>query len=142
MTRTVWDVVTPRRLITTAVIALAVLVTVVGFQKTRTPAQTGNCPVVNTPIEQLLPCPGDSDLNQGKIGVDMQQGWQVDLYVDGTAIPRDQVQVEGSLYLFQPGAGTDTGSLRAGSHTARIVYYRVLADESTGRSFSWSFSTH
>lgn len=135
-------VITPRRLVTTAVIALAALVSVLGFQATRTPTQTGNCPVPRTPIAQLLPCPGDSDLNQGKIGVSMEQGWQVDLYVDGTPIPRDQVQVEGSLYLFQPGPDTDVGSLHAGAHSARIVYYRALADESSGQSFSWRFSTH
>jgi hypothetical protein len=138
----VTDVITPRRLVTAAVLALAALVSIVGLQKTRTPTQTDNCPVANTPIAQLLPCPGDSDLNQGKIGVSMEQGWQVDLYVDGTPIPRDQVQVEGSLYLFQPGPDTDVGTLRAGSHTARIVYYRVLGDESSGQSFTWRFSTH
>jgi hypothetical protein len=142
VTGTLRDVVTPRRLVTAAVIALAGLVIVVGLQATRTPNQTDSCPVASTPIQQLIPCPGDSVLNQAKVGVDMEQGWLVDLYVDGTPIPRDQVQVEGSLYLFQPGPDTDVGTLHAGAHTARVVYYRQLAEEASGQSYAWRFTTH
>jgi hypothetical protein len=136
------EVVTPRRLVTSALLLLAVVVIIVGFQRTVTPNRTTSCSVPNTPILQLLPCPGDNDLRQGTIGVDVASGWQVDLAVDGTPIPRDVMTVEGGLQYFTPGPGTVTGALPPGSHTARVVYYQNLADEGHGTTYTWSFSTH
>ena len=137
------DVITPRRLVTLAVVLLAVLVVVIGFQKTVTPnGGSESCKVPGTPIAQLAPCPGDSDLNQGRIGVVMTAGWQVDLYLDGTPIPKDELQIEGADFSFTPGPGTATGALAPGAHTAKVVYYQNLAEEASGQTYSWSFSTH
>ncbi len=142
--RPVLEVITPRRLITLAVLLLVVLVVVVGFQHAVTPngGRSESCKVVGTPIEQLAPCPGDSDLNQGRIGVVMTTGWQVDLYLDGTAIPKDELQIEATEFSFTPGPGTATGPLAPGVHTAKVVYYQNLAEEASGQTYSWSFSTH
>jgi len=137
-------VVTPRRLITLAVLLLAALVVVIGFQRTVTAngGRSESCKVVGTPIEQLSPCPGDSDPNQLRVGVDLDPGWQVDLYLDGTPIPKDQLQIEGTEYSFEPGPGTATGALAPGIHTAKVVYYQNLAEEASGQVYSWSFVTH
>jgi hypothetical protein len=136
------DIVTPRRLVTAALLLLAFLAIVVGFQKTVTTNRTTTCSVPNTPVLQLLPCPGDNDLRQGTIGVDMAAGWQVDLYVDNTPVPRDAMTIEGGRQVYTPGPGTATGALAPGAHTARIVYYRDLAQEAQGAQYTWSFSTH
>ena len=136
------DVLTPRRLVTTALLLLAAVLVVVGFQRTVTPNRATTCAVPHTPILQLLPCPADNVLRQGTIGVDLAQGWQVDLFVDGTAIPRDAMSLQGGLQYFTPGPGTVTGALAPGNHTARIVYYQSLADEAHGASYTWRFVTH
>jgi len=140
----VLDIVTPRRLITLAVIMLAVLVVVIGFQRTVTTngGRSESCKVVGTPIEQLSPCPGDADPNQLRIGVDMDPGWQVDLYLDGTAIPKDVVQSEGTEFSFEPGSEPSLPPLAPGIHTAKVVYYQNLAEEAAGQVYSWSFTTH
>jgi hypothetical protein len=136
------DFLTPRRLVTAALLLLAFVAIVVGFQRTVTTNRTTACSVPNTPVLQLLPCPGDSDLRQGTIGVDMAAGWQVDLYVDNTPIPRDAMTIEGGLQYFTPRPGTVTGALAPGNHTARIVYYQNLANEAQGVQHTWAFSTH
>jgi hypothetical protein len=140
-TRGLLDIITPRRLVVGAVLVLAVLVTVVGLQRTDTSTPVDACGPVG-PIVRFLPCPGVSTLVQGTIGVDMQPGWQVDLYVDNTPIPKDQLEIEGSDYYYQPLPGSATGALAPGNHTARVVYYQNLAQEATGASRSWSFAAH
>jgi len=142
--RPVLDVITPRRLITLAVVLLVVLLVVRGFQDAVTPngGRSESCNVVGTPIEQLHPCPGDTDPNQLTIGVDMDPGWQVDLYLDGTPIPKDEMQIEATEFSYVPGPGTATGPLAPGLHTAKVVYYKTLAEEASGQVFSWEFTTH
>lgn len=133
------DLVTPRRLVTTALLLLAGVLTVIGFQQVkdqRVEVCGGGV------LVKLFPCPGDSDLRQGRIGASLAPGYVADLYVDGTVIPKDQVTVEGSDYYFTPGPGTETGALAPGRHTARVVYYHALDDPSKGQEFSWSFDTH
>jgi hypothetical protein len=138
------DIITPRRLITLAVLLLVVLVVVVGFQHTVTAngGRSESCKVVGTPIEQLHPCPGDTDPNQLTVGVDMDPSWQVDMYLDGTPIPKDQMEIEATEFSYVPGPGTATGPLAPGIHTAKIVYYQNLAQEASGQVYSWTFTTH
>ena len=133
------DVVTPRRLVTIAMLLLAGVLVVVGFQSVQD-QRTQICG--GGTLVKLFPCPGDSDLRQGRIGVSLAPGYQAELYVDGTAIPKDQMTVEGSDYYFTPGPGTETGALAPGRHTARAIYFRELEDPSKGQEYSWSFSTH
>ncbi|GAC1596733.1 MAG: hypothetical protein NVS3B21_20780 [Acidimicrobiales bacterium] len=133
------DVLTPRRLITTALLVLVALLVVVGFQSVRD-QRTEICG--GGALVKLFPCPGDTDLRQGRIGVSLTQGYKAEIYVDTIPIPKDQVTVEGSDFYFTPGTGTETGNLAPGRHTARVVYYRELDDPSKGQEFSWSFTTH
>jgi hypothetical protein len=133
-----FDVVTPRRLVTTALLLLAIVVSVVGLQsvKDQRAALCSHGVVVS-----LVPCPGDTDLRQGSIGVVMANGWQASLSVDGTAIPEDQVHVQGQQYLFTPGPGTVTGALQAGQHSAEVTYYPTASGPAASQQFAWSFRT-
>jgi hypothetical protein len=136
-TRSLLDVVTPRRLITLALLLSAVVLSVVGLQSVKdTRAATCSHGV----ILKLYPCPGDTDLRQGTIGVDMASGWQADLYLDNNAIPKDQLVITGSSYYYTPGEN-GAPTLSAGAHTARVAYYRTLADEATAQQFAWNFRT-
>jgi hypothetical protein len=140
----VWEIFTPRRLVTTAVILLAAVLAVYGLQsvKDQRSATCGSGSTGASPVKTLYPCPGDDGLRQGSIGVGLADGYTADLWVDNTPIPRDQMVIEGSTYLYAPGPGTETGALAPGQHTARIVYYKLLQDPGTGTTYSWSFTTH
>ena len=136
-TRSALDIVTPRRLITLALLLSAVVLSVVGLRSVRdTRAATCSHGV----ILKLYPCPGDTDLRQGTIGVDMASGWQADLYLDNNAIPKDQLEITGSSYYYTPGIN-GAPQLTPGAHTARVAYYQTLADEATAQQFAWSFRT-
>ena len=135
------DVVTPRRLVTTALIALAVLLSVVGLQGIKE-SKTTTCGNPAGPIVTYLPCPGQDVLRQSEIGVVMAGGYRVDLSVDGTPIPQDQVRVEGNIFTYTPGPGTVTGALAPRAHTARVVYYTGLANEADGTPSTWTFYSH
>jgi hypothetical protein len=135
------NVLTPRRLVTTAVLLLAAVVTIVGFQRTDTTVAIP-CGQPAGPIVKLLPCPGSSGLNQGEVGVQMSPGWQVDLTVDGTPIPRDQITTEGTDYYYLPAPNSITGVFKPGTHSAGISYYQSLADEASASTYTWSFTTH
>jgi hypothetical protein len=140
----IWEVLTPRRLVTTAVLLLAGVIAVYGMQHVRD-QRAANCIAdANSAsiIRQLYPCPGDDGLRQGGIGVSLAQGYKADLTVDGIAIPQDQVIVTGSDYLYLPGPGKETGALQPGPHRATIVYYRALDDPAKGTTYAWAFTTH
>jgi len=132
------DVITPRRLVTTALLLLAVVVSVIGLQsvKDQRAALCSHGVVVS-----LVPCPGDTDLRQGQIGVAMANGWTASLSVDGTAIPQDELQLEGQQYLFTPGPGTITGAIAPGEHTAVVTYYPTTVGPAASQQFAWDFRT-
>ena len=135
--RPLLDVVTPRRLITLALLLLAVALSVVGLQSVRD-NRAALCS--HGVILKLYPCPGDTDLSQGSIGVEMASGWQADLYLDNNAIPKDQLEITGSSYYYTPGVN-GAPSLAPGAHTARVAYYQTLANEATAQQYAWSFRT-
>jgi hypothetical protein len=136
--RTLADVITPRRLVTTALLLLAVVVSVVGLQSVRdTRAASCSYGVVT----KLFPCPGDTDLRQGQIGVVMAPGWQADLSVDGTVIPKDQISVQDTGFFYTPGPGSATGALAPGHHTARVVFSQTITGEASAQQYAWNFST-
>ena len=137
-TRSLGDIVTPYRVVYTAALVVAALLLVVGFQGTRDDRKAG-CAVGS--IVQLIPCPGDSILRQGTIGVALSSGYQVALVVDRTEIPQDQVRTGGpNQVYFQPGPGTEIGTLAPGNHTATVLYWPTTGTrERNAKSYSWAF---
>jgi hypothetical protein len=132
------QIVTPYRIACTVALTAALLLVILGFQRTadHPPRTCGSGPIVN-----LIPCPGDTGLSQGIIGVSLQQGYTAAIQIDGTEIPQDQVRSGGANQLyFQPGAGTETGALSAGSHRATIIYWLTTSDREHGKTFTWSFT--
>jgi hypothetical protein len=138
--RRVRDVLTPFRLFCTVALAAAALLTVFGFQRS-VDQRAATC--ATGPIIQLFPCPGDTDLRQGIIGVSLANGYQAALIVDRTEIPLDQLRTGGANQVyFQPGPGTETGALAPGLHSATIVYWPDTGTrERDGKTFIWDFST-
>jgi hypothetical protein len=132
-------IVTPYRVGVTVVLAVAALLTVVGFQSDHTVSRAEAC--ASGPIVRLVPCPNDSDLRQGLIGAELSSGYDTALIVDTTEIPQDQLRTGGANQVFfQPGPGTETGALAPGPHGATIVYWPVSGTrEHDAKEFSWRF---
>jgi hypothetical protein len=132
-------IVTPYRMFVTVALTAAALLMVFGFQssKDQSKATCGGGAIV-----RLIPCPGDSGLGQGLIGVDLDSAYTGVLQVDGTEIPQDQYRTGGpSQVYFQPGPGTETGALRPGRHAAVVIYWPVNSDRTHSATFSWTFTT-
>jgi hypothetical protein len=136
--RRLTDVITPRRLVTTALLLLALVLSVVGLQSVKD-QRAATCS--HGVVVSLVPCPGDTDLAQGAVGVVMANGWQASLSVDGTVVPQDEVTVRGQQYLFRPGPGTATGALAPGQHSALVSYYPTATGPAATQTFAWSFRT-
>jgi hypothetical protein len=143
MPATTWGrlrlIVTPYRIFVTVALTAAALLMVFGFQSSKDENKT-TCG--GGPIVRLIPCPGDSDLGQGLIGVDLDSGYTGVILVDGTEIPQDQYRTGGPNQIyFQPGPGTETGALAPGRHTATVIYWPVTSDRTHSTSFPWAFTT-
>ena len=133
------DVVTPWRVLYTVALLAAALLIIFGFQKTRS---TRAVPCSGGAVIRLIPCPGDTGVSQGIIGVSLASGYQGVLQVDGVEIPQDQMRTGGNNQLyFQPGPGTETGALAAGEHHATLIYWPPGGDREHGQSTSWTFTS-
>jgi hypothetical protein len=136
--RSLRQVVTPYRIVSTVALVAALLLAVYGFQSSKDQRAT---PCGGGAIVTLLPCPGDRDLRQGLIGASLTSGYTGALVVDSTEIPEDQVRTGGPNQLyFQPGPGTETGALAPGTHTATILYWPLTSDREHAQTYSWTFS--
>lgn len=133
-------VITPWRTLYTVALLAAVLLAIVGFQSSKDENRSAVCQVAPV-IQQLYPCPGDTDLRQGIIGAALQSGYQAVLIVDSTEIPQDEIRTGGANQVyFQPGPGTETGALAPGQHSATVVYWPVNGTRaSDSKSYRWVF---
>jgi hypothetical protein len=131
-------VLTPYRAICTVALVAATLLVIFGFQGAHDDRATG-CAI--GPIVQLIPCPGDRGLSQGIIGAVLTTDFKAAIVVDRTEIPEDQMRTAGANQIyFQPGPGTETGSLTPGDHSATLIYWPATGTrERDAKSFSWSF---
>ena len=140
----IWEILSPRRLVTTALILLAGVIAVYGLQHVKD-QRTATCGAGGSgasPVKVLYPCPGDDGLRQGRIGVSLAQGYTTDLIVDGITIPQYQLIVEGSDFFFIPGPDKVTGALAPGSHRSEIRYRKLTDDTTQTTSYVWAFTTH
>jgi len=71
----------------------------------------------------------------------MAPGYHVELTVDSTVVPQDQLVQAGDTFSYTPGPGSATGALAPGLHAARVSYYLLTAGPGTAGEFGWSFSS-
>jgi hypothetical protein len=115
-------------------------------------ARPSNAPVVYTDraVLALEPQPGALALRQERIGVTLAseftlaQSTTSGLFVNGTGIPQDQIEVVPGLnqYFFTPGPGQEVASLPPGRNCATIVIKRATDPTDTGHRFGWCFNSH
>ena len=108
-------------------------------------------------VERVFPLPESEVLRQSLVGVDLAPGFGADLYINGTRIPEDQINVQGnpdfdgaepeqfdqfeviSRYQYQPLAGRVIEALNGDTNCVRAEIFQ-LEDEQVVRSIDWCFT--
>jgi hypothetical protein len=133
--------ITPRRVVITALLAFAVGLLVWAAQFTGDPDEPGRGRI-DSAVEEVVPGNGDAALRQSEIGVDLVPGWTAVLAVDGQEIPEDQLRRNEPLnqVFFMPGEGQEIEELDPGPHVATALIWRP-ADQTRedGRQVTWRF---
>ena len=132
--------VTPRRVLITMLLAVAVGALVVGFQSHREEAST--IEVRDGAITRVFPNPGDLNVRQDAVGYELAFGWSGVLQLDRVEIPEDQIDHIAGInrVSFTPGAAKEIEAMAAGRHCATAVYWRDSDGRERSRSYSWCFT--
>ena len=116
-------------------------------------------------IESVNPGPGDEVLRQSQVFVDLVEGYNAELIIDGIALettrldelsaqgnakPGSQVNIPptaiydpGNFTIsFLPQEGAPIEKFAQGQHRATVVYWKITDDKSKAKSFSWEFSAN
>jgi hypothetical protein len=135
---------TLRRIVLSVLVSGALVMLAVGFNLARDEDEDGPRFVVSA-VEALIPPAGALDVRQARIGVDLVDGYDAALIIDGIEIPKDQLQrVDGlNQIFFTPGPETETGALEPGLHRAVAVVWPLNSSRaSAGKSIEWDFNVH
>lgn len=93
-------------------------------------------------IERLIPAQNDKILQQGTIGLDLAEGYDAELAVNGTPIPDDEVTRTPALNLieFQPGPGKVFEQWPAGQSCIVGTFWKTSVGRNQATSRSWCFT--
>jgi hypothetical protein len=127
-----------RRLVITALLAIAVVGIVVAFSGSRRPSLQQT-----SVVRQVMPPSGDLDLRQVTVGVTLAAGYTGDLFVDGAQVPEDELHREPALYqiTLQPRPGGQF-NLGPGRHCASVQYWPLATPSDKRPSEPWCFNLH
>jgi len=97
---------------------------------------------VDDVIEQVSPAPGDEVLSQSEISIDLADGYDAELTLNGVAIPEAELRRTGGLNVvaFRPDQGKVVESLRPEVNCVNALYWPVATGRSTARSYQWCFT--
>lgn len=117
--------------------ALAATVIALGFIF----APEGGVTELEPPIEEVFPLPNNSVIRQTTIEVDLETGFEAVLFVDGFAIPPDELAHSEAtgVYRWTPGpTSLVMATWEPGEHTVRVEWMRASGAPQEG-TFEWSF---
>lgn len=101
-------------------------------------AQEGDPVELPEPIEAVSPSPNDIVIRQALLEVDLEVGYEADIYVDGFLVDAVFTEPTG-VYRWQP---TPTSPVitewTPGDHTVRVEWRRITGTPDVGE-FEWSF---
>ena len=151
-------------LLVSAGVALGLVLIVMGLQSATTGRDAQNIPVV---IEEMSPGPGDQVVQQAQISVDLVEGYEASLEIDGIALETtrlDELSAEGNEALdpgaqveipptaifdpgnyiisFTPQEGAPIEVFSQGTHKATVTYWKMIDGKAKARSFSWEFEAN
>ena len=91
-------------------------------------------------IESISPADQATVLSQTALEINMQPGYDVDLFIDGMPIPPgeiDRVEATG-MYSWRPAPGKAFEAWAPGLHTAQITWVKVAGPPEVGE-YRWVF---
>jgi len=94
-------------------------------------------------VVNVMPPPGDLDLRQVQVGVTLAAGYTGDLFVDGNAVPEDELHRVPAIYQItlapKPGGQFNLGP---GRHCASVNYWPIANPNDKRSSPPWCFNLH
>jgi hypothetical protein len=127
-----------RRLVITALVAVALVGVVVAFSSSRRPPNPATSAVIET-----YPPEGDLDLRQVTVGAKLAPGYTGDLFVDGQQVPEDELHREPALYTLTLQPLPDSSyKLGPGRHCATVRYWPLAQPNDKRDSRPWCFNLH
>lgn len=118
-----------------AAVVVAVVAVAIAFSPTGDPLQLPG------PIESVFPLPGDSVIRQTTVELDLEFGYEAEIFVDGFRLPGPEVIfVEATgMYRWAPSAaGVYLNEWTPGEHTVDVIWHRVVGTAGTGQ-YTWTF---
>lgn len=116
---------------------LAIAIAALGFVF----APEGGGTELSPPIEEVFPLPNNSVIRQTTIEVDLEIGHEAVIYVDGFAIPENELAYSEAtgVYRWSPGpTSLIMSAWEPGDHTIRVEWMRITGAPLRGE-FEWSF---
>lgn len=102
-------------------------------------ATEGDEIVLPGPIESVSPEPGNLVPPQTSIEIDLEVGYEAEIYVDDWLVSDPTFVDATGVYRWEPSPGNPTiNEWTSGEHTIRVVYDTVNGLPDPG-DFSWSF---
>jgi hypothetical protein len=125
----------PYRLVYLGLGLLAVAAVVLGVVLN----QEGDPVELPPPLEDVSPAPNDVALRQAIVEVDLEVGYEADIYVDGYLVDRADFTEGTGVYRWQPSpTSTVMTQWTPGDHTVKVEWRRVTGTADVG-SFEWTF---
>lgn len=125
----------PYRMIYLGLGLLAVAVVTLGFVF----AREGEPIDLPGPIEAVSPAPGDRVIRQAVVSVDLEVGYEAQIYVDGMPVPDADFVAATGVYQWGPHPNSAVMTeWTPGEHTIRVEWLRVSGSPEGG-SFDWTF---
>ena len=125
------------RLIYIGLGALVVAVVALGFVF----APTGEDTELPAPFEAVFPEPNSSVIRQTTIDVDLEFGYEAQIFVDGFALPPSEVNYVDATGVYRWSPRPDSAVMQdwqPGEHTVRVEWERIVDAPITG-SYEWTF---
>ncbi|MFM9093437.1 MAG: hypothetical protein ACKORD_00980 [Acidimicrobiaceae bacterium] len=143
-------------------IALGLVLIIFGFRATQTGRDESGLPDA---IERMSPADGDRVLRQSQIIVDLIEGYEAVIFIDGMELPTTRLdeltssgqqatpgaQVElpptavfdpGNFIIsFQPQVGAVIEEFTQGEHEGKVLYWRIADGREKARVYTWQFDT-
>jgi len=151
-------------LLVSAGVALGLVLIGMGLQSATTGREAQNIPSV---IEEMSPGPGDQVVQQAQISVDLVEGFEASLEIDGIPLETtrlDELSAQGNSTLepgaqveipptaifdpgnyiisFTPQEGAPIEVFTQGTHTATVKYWKIIDGKAKARSFTWEFEAN
>ncbi|MFN3216735.1 MAG: hypothetical protein ACE367_09600 [Acidimicrobiales bacterium] len=131
---------------------------IIGFAITTTGEPDQTIVTSNPAIEELIPAPGSEVLSQSQVGIDLVAGYTAQLFINGTPIPLDEVNVLRDVddpqtsadqaatfdttlnrFLYQPLTGRAVPELVGGENCA-VAEFWPIADPEAVERVEWCFA--